>query len=87
VQRADEAGPAIRRIEPVRLFERLRVERDDGIDARSVLVVRLDSIEVELDELPYRQRSRLVAAVDLRDRRLHDVEGRLTHHVGRQNSE
>ena len=87
MERADETGCAVRGIEPVCLFERVGVERDDRIDAGAFLIVCLDAIEIELDELPRRERAGGVAAMDLRDRRFHDVERRLTHRAGRENGE
>ena len=74
MERTDETGCPVRGIEPVRLLERVGVDRNDRIDAGALPIVGLDAIEIELDELPRRERAGGVGAMDLRNRRFHDVE-------------
>ena len=57
------------RIQPVRLFKRLWIDCDDRIDGRPLLVVRVDTFEIQLDQLMRRQLSGLVRVV-------HRVNGR-----------
>jgi len=49
VQRADEfAGRFEQRVEPVGFFERMRIDRNQGVDQRAALIVGLNSVEIGL---------------------------------------
>ena len=51
------------------------IERDDGIDRRTLLVVSGDAVEIHLHQLPRGQCAGLERCVNVFDRRLHDREG------------
>ena len=67
MQRPADLARGALAIERVGSLQRRRVQRDEGIDARPLLIVRLDACEIALDELP---RSDLL----LRERRLKLVD-------------
>jgi hypothetical protein len=75
VQRADEAVAGVASVERVGGCERGRVDHDDRVDGRAVLVVRLDAAQVALHQLPARQRARAEGGVHVGDRRLLDAKG------------
>ena len=50
VERPDEAALLRTAVEVVGFREGIRIDEDDGVDRRSCLVVRLDPLEVLLDE-------------------------------------
>ena len=76
MQRADGARRLVRRIETVGLGKRLRIERDDGVDGRTALVVGVDAIEIALDQLVRREPAGFEGRKDVVDRGLHDLERR-----------
>ena len=51
------------RIQAVRLFKRLWIDCDDRIDSRPLLVVRVDPLQIKLDELMRGQPSGLVSVL------------------------
>jgi hypothetical protein len=74
VQRPREPRLLERGVQTIGFLQRLRVDRDDRIERRTLLVVRLDAIEIQLHQTPRRQRPAFVGGVDLLDRRLEQAE-------------
>jgi hypothetical protein len=64
-----------RDVQPIRLFESLGIDRDDGIDAGALLVVRVDTIQIELDQLVYGEAPGFVGVVNILYRRFCKMEG------------
>src|SRR5207245_6507195 len=66
------------RVEGVGDLQRIGVRGDDRVQGRAFPVVRLDAIEVYLDQRATRERLRFERSVDVGDRRLlvpEDIEG------------
>ncbi len=61
-------------IEAVGIFERLRIHRDYGVDIRSLLVVRIDPREIELDKSSRRELLRSVGVVNAADAGFNQME-------------
>ena len=57
-----KAGRLESRIQPIRLFKRLGIDRDDRIDGGPLLLIRIDPLEIKLHQLMRRQSSGLVAS-------------------------
>src|SRR5438094_9952416 len=55
------------RIQAVGLFKRLWIDGNDRIDSRSLLVVRVDQLQIKLDKLMRGQPSGLVSVLDRLD--------------------
>ena len=69
---ADVPGRALR-VARVGVLERVRIDRDRGVDAR---VVQRDARQIRRDQLPRRQPMLRHRLLHRRDGRLDDVEGR-----------
>jgi hypothetical protein len=68
VHRPDERARLLERgVQRVRLLEGAWVDRDDAVDRRPLLVVRVDAVQAALDQPMRGQRSRLVGGVHLID--------------------
>ena len=73
-QRTDRARALVGGVERVGFLEGLRVDGDDRVDLRAVLVVGLDAIEVGTDERVGGEPPGLELGVDVLDGRLDDLE-------------
>jgi hypothetical protein len=76
VQRPPNAARAALGIERIRDLERTRIQRDERVQLRALLIVGLDSREVLLDDLPRCRAPLTHGVLLLEDRLLDDVEPR-----------
>src|SRR5262245_9022374 len=74
MQRAHGSGAFERRIKIVRFLKRPRVQGNDAVDGRTLLVERVDSIQISLHQLKCSELSGLHRRPYLVDRLLHDLE-------------
>src|SRR5215510_5562182 len=65
VKRATHSGPLEGCIEPVGIFKRLRVQRDDAVECRAMLVKCAYAIQIRLNELSRAQLSRSHCGVNI----------------------
>ena len=62
-------------VELIRLLKGSRIDRDDRIEAGTFLVVRLDPVQVELDQLVGGQTAGFVGVLNILDCRFRNVKG------------
>jgi hypothetical protein len=65
------------RVQLIRFFQSFRVKRDDGVDAGTLFIVRVNPVQITLDQLVSRQLSRFISSMNFVDGRLHDLKRRL----------
>src|SRR6185437_16466139 len=83
VEWAHEGAVARKKIvEPIRFGQSVRVDVHNRIERGSFPVVGLDSIEVALDQLPAAKTPIAKRLMDVRDRRLFELECLLGHVAG-----
>ena len=75
MQGTDETGRFECGVEPVGFFQRGRIDRDQRVDRRPLLVIGRDPIEIGLYELPDRERPGLIGRMNVGDRRFEQLEG------------
>jgi hypothetical protein len=61
-------------VEPARDVDRFRVDRDDRVQLRPVLVVRFDALQIELHELFVRQLAGVDRRLNVGDARRQEIE-------------
>jgi hypothetical protein len=69
MKRPDETGLGLPGVERVGGDERVRIDHDDRVERRPLLVVRLDAVEIHLHELPAGDLARFERGVDVGDGR------------------
>ena len=74
MQRTYRSGTFERRIKIVRFLKRPRVQRNDAVDRRTLLVKRVDPIQIRLHQLMCSQLAGLHRCTYFVDRLLHDLK-------------
>jgi hypothetical protein len=66
----------------IRLLQALRIDVQDGLESRSLLVVGIDAIQILLDEIVARQRARLHRSVNVGNGGLDQMKGTIRTTAG-----
>ena len=74
MQRTYRSGTFERRIKIVRFLKRPRVQRNDAVDGRTLLVERIDPIQIRLHQLMCSELAGFHRCTYLVDRLLHDLK-------------
>jgi len=75
VKRAGETGGLKGSVQPVSFLKGLGIDRDDRVEAWTLLVKRLDPVQIELDELVGGQPTGFIGVLNILDGRLRQVKG------------
>ena len=67
VERPGLPGLLVRRVHAVRLLQRRRIHRDDGVDPGTAPVKPLDAVDIHLRQLPRGEATRGIGGVDVGD--------------------